>query len=646
MILSNEQQKIVDLWLQKPGPMVVRAGAGSGKTRVLTACVKGLLEQSDLKTRILCLTFTNKAADEMKSRLSKIPGVNEKTFIGTIHSFGLEVIRAYRHELGYEEMPHIIDRESDRKQILADLFLENASLRSFFLNPNSGDTISKHQSKMLHAAHELIATSKRRLIVNPEENNEDASWTEHRKFIFQEYNQRLRNQNLIDFEDILVLAWRIFTESPGVARIYQRLYKHILVDEAQDLNFAQYSLLRALAGESTRNIFFVGDDKQTIHGYAEASKDYMLKYFLADYNVPEDRILEIKHNYRSSKAVIEAANLIMPGSASTDDSFFEGLVETRHFKTEEDEAKWVISKIHELLALQDSEDFEGKITLDKVAILARNKWVFTNLMKLLDQDESLKGRYYVKKGVDQLEPVSTYMQVFGLGTRLLINKQGTIYQNQLKQLLGLDHVATNGHRGIEFLKELVSLTPQVNGILQAEISTLFSSWERILDLPPIRIWDLLRESISSITNEDERHLAGLDLNEWEAAWKTYIRSVPQASISFADFRRFVAIGQNFSSPQGILTLSTVHAVKGLEFHAVFLIGMGEGTFPDYRSLRGQALIEEKNNAYVAITRAKRHLYISYPSTKLMPWGGTKPQPISQFLKDFEVIESSSVDVPS
>lgn len=636
--LSKEQREIVDHWLQNPGSILVKAGAGSGKTRVLTQSVKELLEIPRSKYFVLCLTFTNKAAEEMKERLSGVPQIKDRAFIGTIHSFALEIIRAFKHEVGYDEMPHIIERESDRRQILQDIFLENAFLNGVFNNPKEGVTLDKHQSKLLWDTMNFISKAKRRLVFSLETIPDNETWGEWRTYIFQEYNQRLRNQNLIDFEDILILAWRILTERNGGTNIYQRLYKYVLVDEAQDLNFAQYELIKALCGDTIKNVMMVGDDKQTIHGYADASKDYMLKHFVEDFNVLPDSQKVIAHNYRSAKEIIRHANLIMPNSAIEEDAFFKGVVETRAFSNESKEAEWIIKKIHDLLAGESTPEFEGKPRLEKMAILARNKFVFSTLQKHLDQDEQLKGKYYLKKGVDQLEPESTFMRVFELGTRILINRAGAIYQDQIKALLGLQAKATNGHRGIDFLQEIIGISPEVSGITKEELSGLIPVWKKISDNKPQGIFETLETAAKNIANENEKQLALMDIDEWQEAWRGYIRSVDAPSISFADFRRFVAIGQNVIKPKAPLTLATVHAVKGLEFHIVFLLGMGEGTFPDYRATTAQMLEEERNNAYVAITRAKRMLFVSYPKSKMMPWGDAKPQKRSRFLDNFEVME--------
>ncbi len=641
--LSQEQQAILTYWMEHLGPVLVRASAGSGKTRLLTACIQGLLSVERTNYRVLCLTFSTKAADEMKERVADIPEIDRRSYIGTIHSFGMEVLQAYYHEIGFFEMPHIIERPSDCREIMQKVFLENASLRPFYLQSLEaprGSGGDEFIDKWLR----FVSQAKQKLVYDPESTEISQNWNELRLLLFQDYHQRLRNQNLMDFDDILVLAWRLLTERPGVAKIYRRLYPYVLVDEAQDLNFAQYEFIRGFCGDDVRNILFVGDEKQSIYGFNGGSNRFMLQRFPEDFSVSEERQFRIRKNYRSSKAVIESGNKIIPDAADASSAFFEGEVAFRAFADEQQEGKWILRKINELLGLVENEEFGGKLSLDNIAVIARNKFVFNALRSLLDQDEHLKDKYYLRRGAEPLLPESTFMFVFDLGTRLLMNKFGAIYQDQLKRRLGLAELVTNGRHGIEFLEDLASNFRGVEVLTQQELQSLLPCWQAVANGQYPRLFQLLRRSAESLSNENEKQLAYHDVEEWQDAWKTFTRSVEASTISFAGFQRFVAThGRGSRTPENKITLSTVHTVKGLEYHVVFLIGMSQGTFPDYRSLQGTALEEERNNAYVAVTRAKRRLYISYPKSKIMPWGSTRMQQPSVFLTQFETIQEVATD---
>lgn len=619
--LSDEQQHIVKTWTTEGEAMIVEAPAGSGKTRVLTECVRVILEQTPKeKFRILCITFTNKAAEEMQERLAQVKGIKDRVFIGTIHGFGLSILKAYRHELGYEEMPHIVEREYDKKEILKKVFDQSS-----ILELNEKDEI------VLTNSLKWISERKRELVFLDNEVTEYSDWDFKDVHLYKEYNNQLRNQNLIDFDDILLLAWHILSEKPHIASLYQRLYKYVLVDEAQDLNFAQYQLIKVFCGDNIKNILMVGDENQAIYGYAGASKDYMFKHFMEDFSAKSEKIV---FNYRSSKKIIELANQIMPKNTKNVEQHFEGVAEICEFKDELAEAEWIINKIKELLTIS-SDEFEGQVTLEKIAVLARNRFVFKKLQECLDKDQELSNQYSLKKGADTLTPESNFMKLFDLGTRLLTNRYGDVYLNQLVSLLKINHknISNHSQNGLELLTSFRDKLSDNSPVTHIIYGYLLESWKNLHESINrfYHILDGMKKHTEDLV-EDERDLAQKDIEEWRGAWDSYVRNVPANSKSLADFRRYTAMGFNKSNQVNRgLTLATIHTVKGLEFDIVFLMGMNQGTFPDYRSLQGKALEEEKNNAYVAITRAKRYIYITYPKRKMMPWGSEKEQERSQFL---------------
>jgi len=636
--LSDEQEEIISYWLEHKGAMQVQAAAGSGKTRVLTECVRQLLDVPKEKYKVLCLTFTNKAADEIKERLSSISGISDRSFIGTIHGFSLEIIKSFKHEFGYSDMPHIIERESDRKEILKDLFIQNTILNSFYRNiietAKDEKDILLYFSKCLN----FISEQKRKLVFIDDDIDEYEDWSNEDLILFKEYNFRFKSQNLIDYDDILVLAWKILTERTSTTNIYQKIYKFILVDEAQDLNFAQYELIKAICGNPNANIMMVGDANQSIHGYAGASKEYMISNFVKDFDIPAEGQKKINHNYRSSKAIIDAANLIIPNSTAGVNSFYKGDFSAFKFPDETQEANWVINKIHQLLNNVNQIEFEGGLSLDNIAILGRNRFVFNVISKQLDFDNILKNKYFLKRSNDSLEPESSFMKIFELGTRILTNKSGSVYVKQLLSVIKISNYSDNiNDNSIDLLKGIKNFITDNSIITSIDYQQLINAWENIENntnnvLPTFT--ELIKYCENS--NVDDKILAAFDLMEWESSWKMYIRNIPPKSGSFSDFRRYLAMGISNNSRTKGITLATVHAVKGLEYDVVFLIGMGDGTFPDYRSLIGKALEEERNNAYVAVTRAKRNLYITYPETKTLPWGSVKRQDASRFLKEIEL----------
>jgi DNA helicase II / ATP-dependent DNA helicase PcrA len=626
--LSEEQKTIVKKWTSKGGAMIVEAPAGSGKTRVLTECVRTILEQTPKeKFRILCITFTNKAAEEMQERLEKVKGIRERVFIGTIHAFSLSVLKAYRHELGYEEMPHIVERENDRKEILKSVIIQSPILARYYSQKTEG------AEQTLTNLLKWISDRKRELLFLDDNIVECGDWEPEDIHLYKEFNNQLRNQNLIDFEDILLLVWRILSEKLHVASIYQRLYKRVLIDEAQDLNFAQYQLIKMLCGDTIKDILMMGDGKQAIHGYAGANKKYMFEHFLKDFSAQKE---EMRFNYRSSKKIVELANKIVPRETESAEQHFEGIAEVREFEDETAEANWIVSKIKALLEVSGNE-FDGQVTLEKIAILARNKFVFKELQNILDRDSQLATQYSLKKGSETLVPESDFMKLFDLGTRLLTNCHGDVYLNQVSNLLKISHREGlyDSQTGLGLLR---SFKPHIKNlfITSETYDCLLSRWET-LEKNISQFCDVLeklKEYAGNFSDENERALAQKDIEEWQGAWNSYVRNVPANSKSLADFRRYAAMGFNKTNQSNKgLTLATVHTAKGLEFDIVFLMGMNQGTFPDYRSLVGKELEEEKNNAYVAVTRAKRHIYVSYPKYKMMSRGSSKSQKPSIFIEN-------------
>ncbi|OYX26265.1 MAG: hypothetical protein B7Z06_05925, partial [Flavobacteriales bacterium 32-35-8] len=225
--LSKIQTQITQ---HKEGALLVLAGAGSGKTRVLTERIKNLLK--DGAYHVLALTFTNKAAEEMVARLEDVEDIRERSFIGTIHSFCLEIINKQGYSIGINEMPHFFDKEEDRKALLIQVFENNITLKNYYLNKN--DTEKRN---FVYEVLDYISKQKKKLI-DPIENSNDPLG-----YIYWEYQELLKKQNAIDFDDVIFLAYTIFANRPSIAKIYRRLYKYISVDEAQDLNFAQYEFI-------------------------------------------------------------------------------------------------------------------------------------------------------------------------------------------------------------------------------------------------------------------------------------------------------------------------------------------------------------------------------------------------------------------
>lgn len=634
--LSPEQKNIVD-YNNGEGALLVVAAAGSGKTRILTERARYLLTQKQGRFSILCLTFTNKAAEEMQERLSDVTDIKRRSFIGTIHGFALEILIARRFSIGYDEVPHIIERENDKKKILEQVFLDNPIFRVYYANKDA-----KTQKHLIDEYMNWISEQKRNLIIVDDDTPQYSDWNEQRLVLYKSYNQLLREQNMIDYDDILLLAYRILSENEAIARLYQRTYPYILVDEAQDLSYAQYHLIKALVNETHKNIFMVGDPNQALHGYAGANKDFMLKNFVEDYNAKEDKI---DKNYRSSKEVIRFANKILPNGSNPEDAYYEGVAPILAFEDETEEANWIYNKIKAMLnetddtliLRKDKKEIDGALTLDKIAVLARNKFVFNKLEALLKEDSQFKDNYFIKKSTDILDVESDLMKTFDLGIRIISNPSNQLHFQQISNYLKITHTPQyKTTEGIEKLKQLGHLLPSNDNKLHEDFDALLQSWQILSDNQQkmTNALSLMETYANTLTDDNEKEIVLSDiLREYSNAWQKFTRSTTANNINLSAFRQFLAMGVTNSSKQKGLTLATVHTVKGLGFDIVFLMGMVEGTFPDYRAKTEKQLEEEKNTAYVAVTRAKRWLFVTYPKKKMMPWGDLKRPIPSRFISN-------------
>ena len=292
MKLSQKQQQIVS---HKDGALLVEAGPGSGKTRVLIERIKFLLS-STKRGKILALTFSNLAADEMKERLSEDQSFEEqvdRVTVGTIHSFCLDLVQSRGNLIGLDTDMVLFENEEDRRTLLKEVFIENPQLKDFLAQYDD-------KSKVFQRVLQLITEQKKSFVLP-----EDCAVSAPFPFIYSEYNSKLLDQNAMDFDDILFFAYRILTENASVVRMYNSLYKYICIDEAQDLNFAQYQVIKALCGDSYCNVMMVGDANQSIYGFNGSSSEFMTKSFVADF---APTIYKLNENYRSAKRIVEFAN--------------------------------------------------------------------------------------------------------------------------------------------------------------------------------------------------------------------------------------------------------------------------------------------------------------------------------------------------
>lgn len=630
--LSPEQEAIVE-YNKGEGALLVEAAAGSGKTRMLTERARYLLTHKKGRFSILCLTFTNQAAEEMQARLAT-SDISKRANIGNFHKFALQILIERRFSIGYEKVPHILEREEDKKKILEQVFIENPILKEYYM-----DKDEKTQRKYIDHYMNWINEQKKNLVIIDDDTPQYNGWKEQSLLLYKSYNQLLREQNLVDFDDVLLLAYRILIENPAITRLYQNTYPYILVDEAQDLSFAQYHLIKALTGDTHKNVFMVGDPNQAIYSFAGANKKFMLEDFIEDFNAERKTI---DKNFRSSKAVIEFANSILPSGSNPEDAYYEGEVKIESFDDDDGEAMWVYKKIKALMSRDDEtflrkqDEIDGILTLDKIAVLARNRFVFAKLEQLLKNDDYFKNNYFVKRRTEILDLESDLMKIFDLGTRIISNPSNQLH---FQQILNYLKIVTppqyKGKNGFEKLSELASLLSKEEIKLFQDYHILLQAWQ-ILSNNQSKMYDalnLIKAYTDNLKSDEERDLVLGDIdNEYRNAWTKFLNNTASNNINLSTFRQVLAMGITNAHKQKGLTLATVHTAKGLGFEVVFLMGMAKGTFPDYRATTPSLLDEEKNTAYVAVTRAKRWLYLTYPMKRILPWGSKFQEPSDFILK--------------
>jgi len=609
--LSDKQTEIVSF---VDGAIYVKASAGSGKTRVLTERIRHLLGKT--KRKILALTFTNKAAEEMKERLQNLADVNRRLFVGTFHGFCQYVLENHGNLIGLPTAPHIFEEESDRIKLIEQAIEQTPSYSNDYKNQSK-----KEQKNFCYKVLDFISQVKREFV--SEEHLADNK-NENVVLLFKTYQDLLISQNAIDYDDLLLLTYKLFIQNPDIASLYRRTYQYICIDEAQDLNNAQYQIIVALTDRKHSNVMMVGDPNQSIFGFNGSSPDFMNKRFVEDFN---PKTFKLNENYRSSKAVLSAAEKVIPSSNEISNTVIAGIFEIHNAEDEESEAGWICDKINEFTQLGKHSDIEGDINVEKIAILARNKYVFNKLEETLNE-KSIPYYYKMTPGGIRFE--SKAINVFDLALRIKLNPQDNLHCHRLCELLEINY-----DRTISLPKIIQKVTSEMEKQVLETVYNLTDDGRNIK--VSLRELNQFTKDKHSSMNENVVRMILNDINEILEHWYNYAKKTDKKSLQ--QFRNAMALGQTHPLTQhkGV-TLSTVHTMKGQEFEIVILMGMDDETFPDYRAIRsgGFEMIQEKNNLYVAFTRAKRFLYVIWPQKRLMPWGAHKDRKISRFLEKLSI----------
>lgn len=613
------------------GPLLITAGAGSGKTKVLTCRIAHLLEKGVSPYRILAITFTNKAAKEMRERVEKLVGARaESMWLSTFHSFCAKLLRfEIDGKFGYTRNFTIYDA-TDQMTLIKDC-LKQMNLDDKQFPPRSVlGTISSAKNALMDA-HEFAGRT-------------NDFYEEKVAEAYTLYEKKLLENNAMDFDDLLRLAVRLLDEYSDVWEKYQDRFQYILVDEYQDTNHAQYTLTKLLAAK-WRNICVVGDADQSIYAWRGADIRNIMD-FTRDY--PDAASIKLEQNYRSTKTILQAANAVINNNESrpkknlwTENQTGNKIIHY-HAQTEYDEADYVAGVIYNRHEI--SQEPYGNM-----AILFRtnsqSRVLEEKLMRYAIPYTMVGGtKFYDRK---EIKDVIAYL-------RLLYNPEDSLSLTRIinvpKRNIGattLEHLTDYAEeQGISLFEALSStedlpVTKRAKAALEDFSVTIFELLNHVDEWNVQQIMEevIKQTGYGAMLDADAAHdtqgeSRKENVGQFLTAAKEYVDDNPDGTLQ--DFLENVALVSDvdeFESSESKVTLMTLHAAKGLEFPVVFLVGLDEGLFPHSRTLMDSSQIEEERRlAYVGITRAEQQLYVTNASTRTM-YGRISAYMPSRFLAE-------------
>ncbi len=612
----NDKQKEAVKYIN--GPLLVLAGAGSGKTKVLTTRIAYLIQKGIDPSNILAITFTNKAAGEMKNRIYKLIGISGNYMqISTFHSFGLTLIKENFEYLGYDKNFVIFD--SDDSLTIVKKILKEKNLDPDKYNPKA------IRGKISSLKNDLITPDmyKRKVITDFDEIVLD---------VYMKYEDSLNKNNSLDFDDLLILPIKLFTKRGDILEKYQERFKYILIDEYQDTNEAQYKLTKLLS-KKYNNICAVGDIDQAIYGFRGANYKNILN-FEKDYK--NTKIINLEENYRSTTTILDAANSVIKNNKNRKaKNLYSNLgvgekINYYRANTGLHEVSFAIDKIKEL---------KDKISLNDMVILYR-----ANASSRSFEDGLLKAGipYKIVGGVNfysrrEIKDLLAYL-------RLIHNPKDNV---------SLERIINVPKRGIgeKTINNILNKSQSLNVSLYDAIDsgkeylfkTIIEELREQKDKMPLTDFIDLVLSKSGIKEEYKKEgtlEAEIRLENLEE-FKSVALSFEEENgvVSLEDFLLNISlISDNSEVKDDIkdaISLMTIHAVKGLEFDVVFLVGMEEGLFPHRNSLESEEELEEERRlCYVAITRCKKMLFITNARKRLM-YGMDQVNMVSRFIGEID-----------
>lgn len=628
-LLEGLNDKQYEAVINTDGPCLVIAGAGSGKTKVLTHKIAYLMQEKDIKPwNILAITFTNKAANEMKERVEALVGDDAKDmWIGTFHSICVKILRRFIDRIGFDHSFVIFDTSDQRtliKECLKDLKIDDKMFTDRIV-----------QFEISNAKNDMKEPEEYEAMVKGDYRREKIA------SVYNLYQKRLKENNAIDFDDIINYTIKIFKENDDVLDYYTNKFNYILVDEYQDTNKAQFTLIRLLA-KAHGNITVVGDNDQGIYSFRGADISNILNF---EKDFKGTKIIKLEQNYRCTQNILNAANSVIKNNEVkykkklwTENE--EGALPTFHVSDDEyDEGRYIVEEINHLRR-------EEYYKYSDFAILYRMNSQSRAIEEILRREDipyKIVGglKFYERK---EIKDIIAYLRLInntsdnlalkriinepkrGIGKTSLdkiqaISEQTGIPMYQIikeADQYGLSRVYSNAQGFIEVIEDLISkkdeytITELIKHTLKETGYTKALEDENSIEAEN-RIENL--EEFLTVAVQFEEEEADNDLS-------TFLEGITLSS----DI-------DGMDEEEESVTLMTLHSAKGLEFPVVFLVGMEEGIFPGYKSIgEPKELEEERRLCYVGITRAKNNLYLTCSRQRTM-FGSTSCNPVSRFVKE-------------
>ncbi|MBW8010167.1 MAG: AAA family ATPase [Chloroflexi bacterium] len=620
------------------GPVLVLAGPGSGKTRVLTNRIAYLISHLGVRPyNILAVTFTNKAARQMQQRVEELLGENLRGLsLGTFHATCARLLRREADYLPFKSS-FVIFNDDDQRNLV------KRALREFDID---------EKRYRPHSVHGSISRAKNELILPAEYPNTNYR-DEVVARVYTRYQELLLSSNALDFDDLLMWTARLLEEQPAVREKYSRRYEHVLVDEFQDTNMAQYLLLKHLAAFH-RNIFVVGDSDQSIYRWRGADHRNVQRF---EQDFPDAQVILLEHNYRSTQIILDAAMAVIDRnphrtrkSLFTERGSGDKIILQEVFDGRE-EASFVVNSIaQEVLQGAEPGNFAVMYRTNAQSRQLEEAFLQANLPYKLVGAQRFYGRREVKDILAYLHLVynpeneTSLLRVINTPRRKIGNKTledlRTLAINENTSLSAILLDLAQGE-GSEFYGSFT----RGAGLALSRFGDLLTGWRALInDLPPLGLMDRILNDVDYQSYLDDGSEEGID--RWDNVLELRRLAAEYSDRGITDFLQDIALVSDqdtLDETANVPTLMTLHAAKGLEFPVVFIAGLQDGTLPHVRSFDDpEAMAEERRLLYVGITRAKDRLYLLHALNR-STYGYTEPSDPSRYLSDIpdELVEGGN-----